>query len=355
MTAQRLPAKPGTKPRHRPRPKHRPLLAGLVGGILLFTGCTSEPQLESLPSTTKGELVFAHTPDVPSQALAGVYVEMLESAGVDARLGEPVADPVAAVLDGKADAVIAGSGDLLGALDQEALTGSAASAAAPSTSAAPSGSASDSGSGTPSDSPAEAELALSAEQKLERLHALEVDGFVVLDSADAARTGTLVTTAATSAGKGFNALAQLTGLCPELDFGIPDALSDGLLSGLEEVYACTPGRVVTIVPQDDSPVEPLITDQVQVLATTSDNAGIPDNGLVVLQDGQSLFERQTVTPLLATGQLGQDAIDAINKVSETLKQEDLVTLYRAVTGRDALSWQDAAVDWLREKSLVAKP
>ncbi len=124
---------------------------------------------------------------------------------------------------------------------------------------------------------------------------------------------------------------------------------------LEGIQSCKPHHVVQVVPQDESTVGPLITGQVQVLATTSDNAGIPDNGLVVLQDAQTLFEPQTLTPLTTTRQLGQDAIDAINKASAALKQEDLIALNRAVTGRGALSPEQAARDWLREKSLVAKP
>ncbi|MFJ6417424.1 glycine betaine ABC transporter substrate-binding protein [Paeniglutamicibacter sp. NPDC091659] len=337
----------GTTPEHHPgsRPGHRTLLAGLAGlaglacGALLLCGCTSKPQAQSSQRATERELVFAHAADATSTTLANVYVGMLEAAGVDAKLGEPVADPVAEVLDGKADAVIAGSGDLLAALDKRAPAGSASTtgAAAPSTP-------------TPGTVPPP-----NAEQALKRLHGMDLGGFALLDSADAARTGTLAVTAATSAGKNLTTLAQLPALCPELDFGVPGSLSAGLLPVLEGSRSCKPHHVVQVVPQDESTVGPLITGQVQVLATTSDNAGIPDNGLVVLQDAQTLFEPQTLTPLTTTRQLGQDAIDAINKASAALKQEDLIALNRAVTGRGALSPEQAARDWLREKSLVAKP
>lgn len=325
-----------------PKTKRRVLVAGLAGlacGALLLSACTPKPQVQASQSATERELVFAHTADATSTTLANVYVGMLEAAGIDAKVGEPVADPVAEVLDGKADVVIAGSGDLLAALDKEA----------------PAGSAPVPGSGTPSTPAPGTALPPSAEQTLKRLHGLDLGEYALLDSAAAARTGTLVVTAATSAGKNLATLAQLPALCPDLDFGVPKSLSADLLPRLEGIYSCTPHRMVPVVPQDESTVGPLITGQVEVLATTSDNAGIPDNGLVVVQDAQALFEPQTLTPLTTTRQLGQDAIDAINKVSAALKQEDLIALNRAVTGRDALGPEKVAIDWLREKSLVAKP
>lgn len=338
----------GPKPEHesnrKPPSRRRALLAALAGlacGALLLSACTSKPQVQSSQSATERELVFAHAADAMSTTLANAYVGMLEAAGVDAKLGEPVADPVAEVLDGKADAVIAGSGDLLAALDKKAPAGSAPTTGTGTT---PSGSASP-GTVPPAN----------AEQTLKLLHAVDLGDFALLDSADAARTGTLVITAATSAGKNLTTLAQLPALCPELDFGVPDSLSVGLVPLLEGVHSCKSRRVVPVVPKDDSTVGPLITGQVEVLATTSDNAGIPDNGLVPLQDAQTLFEPQTLTPLTTTRQIGQDAIDAMNKVSAALKQEDLIALNRAVTGRGAQDPKQAATDWLREKSLIAKP
>ncbi|MFF5791507.1 glycine betaine ABC transporter substrate-binding protein [Paeniglutamicibacter sp. NPDC012692] len=346
----------GPKPKQEPKPGsasgRRVVLAGLAGlacGALLLSACTTKPQVQSSQSATVRELVFARTADATSTTLANAYVGMLEAAGIQAKVGEPVADPVAEVLDGKADAVVAGSGDLLAALDKQAPAGSAPATGSGSPSAPATGSGSPSAP-TPGTVPPP-----NAEQVLKALHGMDLGGFALLDSAEATRTGTLVVTAATSAGMNLSTLAQLPALCPELDLGVPKPLSAGLLPVLEDIHACKPHHVVQVVPQDEAPVGPLITGQVQVLATTSDNAGIQDNGLVPVQDAQTLFTPQTLTPLTTTRQIGQDAIDAMNKVSAALKQEDLIALNRAVTGRDALSPEQAARDWLREKSLVAAP
>ncbi|MGL3805087.1 glycine betaine ABC transporter substrate-binding protein [Paeniglutamicibacter sp. R2-26] len=319
------------------------LAAGLACGALLLGGCTSKAPLPSGQSETVRELVFAHTPDATSTTVAHAYVEMLEAAGIRASVGEASADPVAQVLDGKADVVVAGSGDLLAALGGRAP---AATASAPAPAPASGGAAA---SATPGSVPP------GADQVLRDLHAMRPDGFAVLDSAEAARTGVLVTTAATSAGKNLSTMAQLPALCPDLDFGVPETLAEGLESVLEDTLGCKPHHLVEVEPRDESTVGPLIGGQVQVLASTLDTAGIPDNGLVPVQDSTSLFVPQTLTPLSTTRQIGQDAIDAMNKVSAALKQEDLVALNRAATGRDPLEPGQAARDWLREKSLVSAP
>lgn len=321
-------------------------MVALSCGALLLAGCTAKPQVQASQSATERQLVFAHAEDATSMALAGVYVGMLDAAGIKAVVGNPVPDPVAEVLAGKADVAIAGTGDLLTALQK--IPGNEPSPAP--TSAVP-GAPGGQGTG----STGAGNKPLTADQTLEALRELKLGDYALLDPAEAHRTGTLVTTAATSAGKDLNALAQLPALCPELVFGVPDALNAGLLPELQESYNCIPARVLPVEPTSKAPMSALIGNQVQVLATTAENAGISDNGLVTINDAQQLFPPQVLTPLITTREIGQDAIDAINKVSGTLKQVDLIGLNRTVTGSDALAPDKAAADWLIDKSLVAKP
>lgn len=324
-------------------------VAALACGALLLTGCTSTPKVQVSQSATSRQLVFAHAGDATSTVLASAYTQMLESAGIKATVGDPVPDPAAEVLAGRADVVIGGSGDLLAALQEipgnepsPAPSGEPATPAPPGSPAAP---------GATSD----AFKPLTAEQTARALHDLKLGEFALLDSAEANRTGTLVTTAATSAGKNLVALAQLPPLCKDLDFGVPAELSAGLLPELREGYHCTPSRVLPVAARQESPVAPLITDRVQMLAITAENAGIIDNGLVELNDARQLFAPQVLTPLITTREVGQDAIDTINKVSGALKQDDLIALNRAVTGRGAADPQTVAGQWLLEKSLVNTP
>lgn len=302
---------------------------------LALSGCTSKPQVQATQSATERQLVLAHSPDATSTAIATLYQQMLESVGVKAKLGEPTPTPVTEVLGGNADIVVTGSSNLLTELEKTTENQHA----------------DPSGSPTPTTG---VEAPLNADQTLKALHSLHLGEFALLDPAAAQRTGVLVTTASTSAAKDIGALAQLPQHCPELVFGIPDTLSAGVIAEFEATYSCTPARVLPIAAKDDAPVQALITNQVQVLATTADIAAISDNGLVVVQDSQSLFTPQTLLPLITTKELGQDAIDAINKVSSALKQEDLIALNRVVTGRDALPVDTAAADWLAERNLIKR-
>ena len=315
-------------------------LRGLLGiGTLLLAlaGCTQGPEAGPAQETTTRELVLAQGPDATSQALGHAYRDLLADAGINARLGEAAADPVAEVLAGRADMAVAGSSMLLAAL--AALPGTTGTKDAEGSAAA--------GSGTEAAAPR-----LDAAGTKAALHALKARDFAVLDSADAERTGTLVVTAATSAGEQLVNISQLAALCPQLDFGVVRDERARLLDELSAALSCHPKSVIELSAQQADGVLPVITDAVQVQATTLANAGIPDNALVVLQDSATLFAPESLTPVVTKDGVGQDAVAAINKLSAALKQEDLLDLNRMVSGRDALAPQKAAADWLADKSLL---
>lgn len=316
------------------------LALGLASSLL--AGCTAKPQVQATQSETERQLVLAHAEDTTSIALATLYQQMLASVGVKAKLGEASANPVAEVLAGKADIVVAGSTNILAELRKTPENALSAASASPT----PDASGNSKNSAT--------QTTLSADQTMTELGTLNLGEYALLDSTEAHRNGILVTTASTSAAKNLNNLAQLPEHCAELEFGVPQALMPSLANELENSYACVPARLVPVVAKDKSPVQDLITNHVQVLGTTDDTAAIIDNGLVRLQDSEKLFGPQTLLPLITTNELGQDAIDAINKLSHALKQEDLIALNRAVTGRDSLPAESVAADWLLERNLVTK-
>lgn len=309
---------------------------------IVLTGCTAKPQVQATQSETERQLVLSHAEDATSIAVATLYQHMLESVGVKAKLGDASANPVAEVLAGKADIVIAGSTNLLDELRKTPQNAQVS----PSASATDDSSANSTKAGV--------QETLTADQTMTELNALNLGEFALLDSTQAHRNGILITTASTSAAKNLSNLAQLPAQCPELKFGVPKALIPELVSELEATYACVPASVVPVESNDKTPVQDLITNQVQVLSTTDETAAIIDNGLVILQDSEKLFDPQTLLPLITTNELGQDAIDAINKLSQALKQEDLIALNRAVTGRDSLPAETVATDWLLERKLVTK-
>ena len=317
-------------------------IAALGLAAIVLTGCTAKPQVQATQSETERQLVLSHAEDATSIAVATLYQHILESVGVKAKLGEASANPVAEVLAGKADIVIAGSTNLLDELRKAPQNAQVS----PSASATDDSSANSTKAGVPE--------TLTADQTMTELNALDLGEFALLDSTQAHRNGILITTASTSAAKNLSNLAQLPAQCPELKFGVPKALIPELVSELEATYACLPASVVPVESSDKTPVQDLITNQVQILSTTDETAAIIDNGLVILQDSEKLFDPQTLLPLITTNELGQDAIDAINKLSQALKQEDLIALNRAVTGRDALPAETVATDWLLERKLVTK-
>lgn len=317
-------------------------IAALGLATLVLTGCTAKPQVQATQSETERQLVLAHSQDATSVAVATLYQQMLASVGVKAKLGEASANPVAEVLAGKADIVVAGSTSLLTELRKAPQN----IQASPSASEAQDSATSSKNAGT--------QGPLTADQTMTELNSLNLGKFALLESTQAHRNGILVTTASTSAAKNLNNLAQLPPNCPELEFGVPETLLPDLLNELETTYMCEPARIIPVVNTDKSPVQDLITNRIQVLGTTDETAAIIDNGLVILQDSEKLFDPQTLLPLITTNELGQDAIDAINKLSHELKQEDLIALNRAVTGRDALPAETVATDWLLDRNLIKK-
>ncbi|MFL4473828.1 glycine betaine ABC transporter substrate-binding protein [Paeniglutamicibacter sp. MACA_103] len=320
----------------RPRGLRGLRLLGLGALLLALAGCTSGTDVHTSQAQTERELVLVQRPDATSQALGHAYRDVLADAGVAARLAPPAADPIAEVLAGRADVAVAGSSELLAALGK--LPGAQ-------------GAAGESAS-TPTASGAGASQAAATTKQL---HELTPTGFAVLDTAEAERTGTLVVTAATSAREKLTGIDQLGALCPRLEFGISRAAKASLVPELSAKADCTPKSVAELTDEQVRGVLPVISDAVQVQATTLENAGIPDNALMVLQDAGALFAPQALTPLITTDGVGQDAIKAVNKLSAALKQEDLLELNRMVSGRDALDPKKAAADWLADKSLVAVP
>lgn len=312
---------------------------GLGAALLALAGCTPNAQVPIAQEQTERELVLVQRPDATSQALGHAYKDMLVDAGVSARLAEPAADPVAEVLAGRADVAVAGSSELLAALGE-----------------VPGAKDDGDASGAPEspESPA-APGDLDAAAVNTRLHALTPEGFAVLDTAEAERTGTLVVTAATGAGEKLATIDQLGPLCPELDFGMTRTVRATLLPALGLKASCTPRAIVELTDDQARGVLPVISDAVQVQATTLANSGIQDNALVVLQGSASLFAPEALTPVITTEGVGQDAIKAINKLSAALKQEDLQDINRMVSGRDALHPKKAAADWLADESLVSAP
>lgn len=326
-------------------PRVRGLRALGLGALLLaLAGCTSVTEVQTSQAQTERELVLVQRPDATSQALGHAYRDILADAGVRARLAAPAADPVAEVLAGRADMAVAGSSELLAALGKLPGAQGAAGASNGASSGTPSGTGAAATAAAPGD--------LDAATTNKHLHALAPTGFAVLDTAEAERTGTLVVTAATSAGEKLLDIDQLGALCPRLEFGIARAAKAGLVPVLASKASCVPRSVAELTDQQARGVMPVISGAVQVQATTLENAGIPDNALVVLQKSGTLFAPQSVTPVITTDGVGQDAIRAINKLSAALKQEDLLELNRMVSGRDALEPREAAADWLADKSLV---
>lgn len=327
-----------------------PLGLTAIGALLLsLTACTAGSEVDTSQPTTTRELVIVQGPDAQDQALGHAYRQMLDDVGIEASLAKAADDPIAAVLAGHADVTVAGSGELLAALQKLPSSAAESSPAADSPAA-------DSPTGTPADSgrpeATPGATVLDAAQTKNTLHALELNEFAVLDSADAQSTGTLVVTAATSAGEQLTNVQQLGTQCSELEFGIVADEAAQLTDELATILDCVPAKVIELTAPNARGVLPVITDAVQVQATTVDNAGIADNALVVLEGADVLFAPQTITPLITTREVGQDAVKALNKLSGALKQEDLLELDRMVTGRDAVEPARAASDWLAEKDLL---
>lgn len=281
------------------------VLAALLSGC----GGGDGPFVVAVPDSEEGE------------ALAALYVELLEGSGIEAETGgrfDSTRALLAAVVDGRASAYPEFSGTGLDAL------------------AGP-------GSATPD--VAETASALRRE--------VEARGAQVFDPSLATRPLALVTTYDTWDRTGVYDVSGLAGLDEEVTLTVPPgcASAPGCLPGLEEVYGLAPAEAIEIGPVAER-LSALRRGEVLaavVPATAGELSGTLD---VVLVDDRQQQPAQNLIPVVRDedDDRWEEAYRAFDRLTEELATPDLRELHRRVAdGEDA---DDVARDLLADKGLI---
>jgi osmoprotectant transport system substrate-binding protein len=126
---------------------------------------------------------------------------------------------------------------------------------------------------------------------------------------------------------------------------------DGI-PGLKSVYGLTNVKFKAINDSGgNSTLQALLGNQVQVADIYSTTPSILANKLVTLKDPKNLFASQQVVPIYSSSKDSPQLTDALNKVSQALTTQDLLSLNTKVSGSAKEDPQKAAQDWLSSKGL----
>lgn len=126
---------------------------------------------------------------------------------------------------------------------------------------------------------------------------------------------------------------------------------DGI-PGLKSVYGLSNVKFKSINDGGgNSTLQALLGNQVQVADIYSTTPSILANKLVTLKDPKNLFASQQVVPIYSASKDSSKLTDALNKVSETLTTQDLLSLNTKVSGSAKEDPQQAAQEWLSSKGL----
>ncbi len=126
---------------------------------------------------------------------------------------------------------------------------------------------------------------------------------------------------------------------------------DGI-PGLKSVYGLSNVKFKAINDSGgNSTLQALLGNQVQVADIYSTTPSILANKLVTLKDPKNLFASQQVVPIYSASKDSSQLTAALNKVSEALTTQDLLSLNTKVSGSAKEDPQKAAQEWLAGKGL----
>lgn len=312
-----------------PRVARRAMM-GLAGGLtaaLALTACgaNSDPQGEADSDAPEGSVVVGSADFPESQIIAEIYAGALNAEGVEATTKPNIGSReiyYQAIEDGSIDLIPEYSGNLLLLADPAAT-------------------------------------AASAEEIMDALpDALEAKSpdanLGVLEPSDAEDKDAVVVTAATAEEYDLESIADLTPYCSEFTMGAPSTYLERPqgLKGLIKNYDCEPTVEAINDGGGELTLKALLDDTVQMADIYTTTPSIEDNDLVVLEDPKNNFIAQQVLPLVNLDTVGDDAREILNRVSDELTTEDLLSLNREVSGEEKRDPAEAAADWLEEHDLA---
>ncbi|EWS81697.1 glycine/betaine ABC transporter [Brachybacterium phenoliresistens] len=193
----------------------------------------------------------------------------------------------------------------------------------------------------------------SPEEIAEALAGVLPDGLTALPFAEATDQDSYTTTADFASANSLTAIPDLAGVQEDLKIAANSEFEARPYgpAGVKETY----GVDVALVPVEDSggplTVKALTDGTVQLADIYTADPAIQKNGLVTLEDPESLILPQNVVPI-ASSKVDDAAAAEIAKVTGALTTEELIALNTRSIDEQAKS-ADIAREWLAEKGIVA--
>ncbi|MBD5787193.1 ABC transporter substrate-binding protein [Cellulosimicrobium terreum] len=174
------------------------------------------------------------------------------------------------------------------------------------------------------------------------------DGLTVLEQSTATDQDSYNVTQEFADENGVSSLADLAGLDVDLTVGGPPELEQRPYGpqGLKDLY----GVDVSFTATGDTTVQDLVAGTVNIADVFSADPRIQTEGLVTLDDPESMFLSSNVVPLV-NADIADEIADVINPVSAALTPEGLIALNVESTV-DERSSEDIAADWLADNDLA---
>ena len=177
------------------------------------------------------------------------------------------------------------------------------------------------------------------------------DGLEILDSSSAENKDSITVNSEVADEHDLTTLADLADAAGDLVLGGPpefETRHQGVV-GLESVYGVEFGEYRSL--EVALLTQALLDDDIQAanLFTTDPQIAVED--FVVLEDPETLFGSQNITPLVNSEQVDDTARAALNAVSAALTTEELTQLNERVVVQNENA-ADVAQEWLEEKGLA---
>lgn len=282
---------------------------------LALAGCSASDPLDSGEDTntgSEGAITIGSADFAESQILASIYALALEDAGIEVEQRSNIGSRevyMLALQDGSIDLVPEYVGALLRYVDTEST---------------------------------ETEL----EDVLPALDANLPEGIVYLEPSEAANSNALAVTAETAEEYNLTTFSDVTEYASEWSIGGPpewEQRQNGLV-GLSDVYGMDFNEFVALDAGGPLSLAALENGQVQVANIFTTDPVLAEGEIVALEDDQSLFAVENVTPVGSESALTPEAIEVLDRVSAQLTTEQLIELNQQSNGGAPI--EQIARDWI---------
>lgn len=184
---------------------------------------------------------------------------------------------------------------------------------------------------------------------------LEPLGLTVADASQAENADALIVTKEFAEENSLESIGDLASIASSITIGANtefEGRSYGR-TGLTSVYGVT-GWTFKAIDDYGGPgtLSDLLAGNIQVADIYTTTPSIKENNLVVLKDPKNLIAAQNVIPLLNKDAYSVAVANLVNRVSNTLTTEELMSLNEISAGDSKPSPEKVAKDWLEKNGLL---